>query len=611
MALFDTLGRAHVPTCNIGTRLSTTNGTSMLSEGTPLPCWCSAPACMNQSVIALQEKSYKHFYFHPSSSWHRCLVWFALLREPESWFYSAVSQWCAGVGHEQPECGPSVTVALLRERGWFTAAHAREVKYYFHTPNLQLSMVKGFEKESCSALCLASHFESALALLARALPGQPMLRPPPSTVHARTWHGIDRFREAVPFREIAAHYELDTELHARIASAGGCWIQSVGTCPLSAERTANGLPGLFAALAKGSDVKVAVASVLAKAANLSEQVEAAARQERERGKSEEAIMMHRDQAVASFEAKLAERATLSKTSRGVLLVIAGGKYVCACVPTMASLRAWRDSTPASAPDWERLHVTAAVDWHAHAALTLLQNGSLGALVDAVQTFTYPASTSFWIVKLTVLLASPYGYTLALDCDIIQMDPAAVLDLLDMVSRDDTDLVYTQAAGHPGLGTGTGDPAVRLARDPYAHGVGQMCGCIVAWANLTLVRSVFEGAIRLFHDQPSKPFVPDGDPRRGDQQAVFATLNKMSLRAAMQLRILPNHWQCPGRFPTRSAQEAPCRFTHQTGGSLKHCREQQLGLKCEKETVDHLKWLVPSLQISDIDSCYLNANASGR
>ena len=84
----------------------------------------------------------------------------------------------------------------------------------------------------------------------------------------------------------------------------------------------------------------AVASVLAKAANLSEQVEAAARQEHEtRGKSEEVMMMHRDHAVASFKAKLAEHATLSKTSRGVLLVIAGGKYACACVPTMASLRA--------------------------------------------------------------------------------------------------------------------------------------------------------------------------------------------------------------------------------------------------------------------------------
>merc|ERR1719450_568135 len=97
---------AHVPTCTSGTRLS--NLTLELSPN--WICECTNNSCANDTVLAIREEYFSvvQNQLH-LKKWNNPIIWVALVRDPESWFYSAVGQWCAGLGQDTEPCNATVS----------------------------------------------------------------------------------------------------------------------------------------------------------------------------------------------------------------------------------------------------------------------------------------------------------------------------------------------------------------------------------------------------------------------------------------------------------------------------------------------------------------------
>lgn len=233
VTLFHALSSSQVPTCNLEVSLGGLG--ALQNDGLKLPCDCQNENCMRASNVAVQERS--HDNYHLGGWADSTVAWFAMLRDPETWFYSAVAQWCgdgpgSGAGRQEPECGHDVSVALLHRRGWFTTK-AIPTAEYFRGPNPQRAMAN-FTGERCWALCSVENFGDALALLEHALPWHTSdSSPRPEHMHAGVWPGKALFQQRVPWHRVRHYYAVDVDTYNFVTGRDGCVASSRGdaACP--------------------------------------------------------------------------------------------------------------------------------------------------------------------------------------------------------------------------------------------------------------------------------------------------------------------------------------------------------------------------------------------
>jgi hypothetical protein len=264
--------------------------------------------------------------------------------------------------------------------------------------------------------------------------------------------------------------------------------------------------------------------------------------------------------------KVDERARLSRNSNGILMVAVNSRlsvndttnlqgpkqYLKECGLAAAMLRA-RGSRGL---DGQNLHITLVTDSDSWSEAIELGAGHLG-LVDQVINHTSPGRS--WKDKLNAFLQTPYDYTLYLDCDVLVMQKDAPGDLLELSTDGVNDIVVTEDWGQAGTQAG--------GQDAYNHGRAGFCSCIIAFANLSATRAVWQKAMQLL-DGTAASWTPLKPPLRyGDQEALWLVLEAMDWKTnPVSKRILPLEWQCPTAFPAEGMKldillPRPCRFVH--------------------------------------------------
>ena len=232
VSLFAAFDGTDVPVCNHGTKLSG------MGLGHPDQfCQCSKCGARSQVAIAEQTHAWMKHHLFDEQGWGSCAVWAALVREPQAWFYSAVGQWCAGLGGQQhhPACetidGRFGNVTMLRAWGFFRAKgrfdvaqghRPGHVKYYFQAPNLQSVMLGGVLDEPDHLVCDLPQRARLLGAMRGLVGGAPPLA---ADAHANEahWDRIDEWRAAVPWADVEEFYREDQRLWERVSGApGGC-----------------------------------------------------------------------------------------------------------------------------------------------------------------------------------------------------------------------------------------------------------------------------------------------------------------------------------------------------------------------------------------------------
>lgn len=232
VSLFAALDGTSVPVCNHGTSL---RDMGLHHE----PCQCTECGARSHVAVAEQTHAWMRHTLFDEQGWGGCAVWAALVREPREWFYSAVGQWCAGLGGQQhhPACetdsGRFANVSQLRSWGFFEKngagvefSHRRlqpgEVKYYFQAPNLQSLMLGGALQEPDHIVCALPQRARLLEAIRGLVGGAPPLA---ADAHANEahWDRIDEWRAAVPWSDVEEFYREDQRLWDRVSNApGGC-----------------------------------------------------------------------------------------------------------------------------------------------------------------------------------------------------------------------------------------------------------------------------------------------------------------------------------------------------------------------------------------------------
>ena len=96
------------------------------TAGTGL-CPCGKPRnadCLARPRVVMAERPFGTMsaeYVRPTG--HRKWLWVAVVREPRSWFFSAIAQYCMGtnVGRHSRRCKAGTTAADLLAAGWFAS----------------------------------------------------------------------------------------------------------------------------------------------------------------------------------------------------------------------------------------------------------------------------------------------------------------------------------------------------------------------------------------------------------------------------------------------------------------------------------------------------------
>ena len=144
-SLLYSLRQAKAPACNGGTLLTPNNmcacGKRWYAEGfPPLARRDNSQAVCGTEAgteIAVMEQTHNAFFQYWDGPVARspCTFWLSTVRDPEDWFYSAVSQWCSNGGRGTQACS-GVTYERLLELGWWASpamskaiSSSKEIKY--------------------------------------------------------------------------------------------------------------------------------------------------------------------------------------------------------------------------------------------------------------------------------------------------------------------------------------------------------------------------------------------------------------------------------------------------------------------------------------------------
>ena len=164
-------------------------------------------------------------------------LYLAVVRDPRSWFYSSMGQWCAGPGGPGDRgCGANATARDVAH--WFTRRRAcrdaephkcAHAKYYQHA-NLQSWFLEGVFMERNFAVCAMERaYATVRELLATAVRNGSDAEPAAlraAHTNANRWPGLATVRDRLPFRHVAPFYFVDAAMHERLASQpGGCLIR--------------------------------------------------------------------------------------------------------------------------------------------------------------------------------------------------------------------------------------------------------------------------------------------------------------------------------------------------------------------------------------------------
>jgi len=169
--------------------------------------------------LAIREELFQHI--HMGNTW-QAPVWVALVRDPEMWFYSAVGQFCAGLGRDTLPCkSDPVDLQTLLETGWFNPGMKGDlpVKYYFHGDNLQLQMLGNIREQPKHVICSIENRNTLLHLMSNMSLGSIELKAN-IQVNVAHWPPIEMFRQNIPWDQVKGHYTKDTEFYNMVKKAG-------------------------------------------------------------------------------------------------------------------------------------------------------------------------------------------------------------------------------------------------------------------------------------------------------------------------------------------------------------------------------------------------------
>ena len=95
-----------------------------LGDTSEARCSCvHSSSCARAAQVVVGEMSHlmlRDLVVRPRQWSSECTVWFALVRDPRSWFYSAAREWCMGLTmgfrRRVPACSNITTNGMLRTR---------------------------------------------------------------------------------------------------------------------------------------------------------------------------------------------------------------------------------------------------------------------------------------------------------------------------------------------------------------------------------------------------------------------------------------------------------------------------------------------------------------
>lgn len=240
VALGKMMSAARWPMCGFG-------------DATEAVCKCTAnnQSCSHEANVLVGETSHvmlRDLVVRPRAWPSECTVWFALMREPRSWFYSAAREWCSGftLGFHRrvAACSDVATVDILRESNWFVPLNhsqpfrlhfgkrdlrSRDVTgqtaYWFRHANLQTTMVSSMFSEPNWMICDISRLEEIANAMSRLRqPDLAALKPQfahsMNTKRGTVWgEWLQKWAARVPWESVSHMYELDVLLHAKLAAA--------------------------------------------------------------------------------------------------------------------------------------------------------------------------------------------------------------------------------------------------------------------------------------------------------------------------------------------------------------------------------------------------------
>lgn len=256
-SLLYSLQAAHVPSCNGGTAMHPNKMPAChrrwFDEGFPeLDYSWGAPigklgVSGPNAEIAVMEQTHDAFENYWLGERNPdCLFWLSTIRDPEGWFYSAVSQWCTNFGGGSAACRlEGLSYEKLLEMGWWSGdriktanvnptrprghANLPFLKYYFLHDNLQTAMLKpgagmgtdaGIFGRANWGVCDLKHFNRVFGLLPRLLPTHPK-KLEDLHAHKTEWWALAQWKKKVPWSAVQAHYQVDQNFY-NLVNQFGC-----------------------------------------------------------------------------------------------------------------------------------------------------------------------------------------------------------------------------------------------------------------------------------------------------------------------------------------------------------------------------------------------------
>jgi hypothetical protein len=237
---------------------------NVMTAGVPSICPCvgahAQSDCLRRVAVVAGERPFVELkrMVKPASAvnW----LWAATVREPRSWFYSAVAQWCTATnaGRSSKRCRRGTTAADLLAASWFApsprparSSNHTEVDYflpYFWTDNFQTHWLGSVFLEEHWLVCSLERLNTTIAAIdavlrsaeiaaeiaAEGTPDQPerqqkherkASQPLKYTHSHRTpdrWRQATRIEETVRWEELRRFALLDEGLYMRVTASGGC-----------------------------------------------------------------------------------------------------------------------------------------------------------------------------------------------------------------------------------------------------------------------------------------------------------------------------------------------------------------------------------------------------
>lgn len=183
-------------------------------------CSCYEACCLRRAGIAIMETT------HAEMRLVNPHLFGSVVRQPEQWFYSAVNQWCAGLGRKTGGCQRNATIASLAKARWFEpVTEPSDVKRYFWHANFQSRALGDLMAEPSWFVCtLEDGLHKVEEIVERVLNFETKVEFP----HANRahWLYLPRFKANVPWTDVRRYYVTDAAMWGRFHDAGGCLAHS-------------------------------------------------------------------------------------------------------------------------------------------------------------------------------------------------------------------------------------------------------------------------------------------------------------------------------------------------------------------------------------------------